>query len=51
MNDAILFINYINDHYQDIYNSFLAFCHNKNYKFDEDIFQDTIIKQFAQKND
>ena len=44
MNDAILFINYINDHYQDIYNSFLAFCNNKNYKFDADIFQDTILK-------
>ena len=44
MNDAILFINYINDHYQEIYNSFLAFCNNKNYKFDADIFQDTILK-------
>lgn len=44
MTDAIIFINYINDHYDEIYNSFLAFCNNKNYKFDEDIFQDTIIK-------
>ncbi len=44
MNDATLFINYINDHYQEIYNSFLAFCNNKNYKFDADIFQDTILK-------
>ena len=44
MNDATLFINYINNHYQDIYNSFLAFCNNKNYKFDADIFQDTILK-------
>lgn len=44
MNDATLFINYINGHYQEIYNSFLAFCNNKNYKFDADIFQDTILK-------
>lgn len=44
MEDAIRFINYINDHYQEIYNSFLAFCNNKNYKFDDDIFQDTILK-------
>lgn len=44
MNDATLFINYINDHYQEIYYSFLAFCNNKNYKFDADIFQDTILK-------
>ncbi len=44
MNDAKLFINYINDNYQELYNSFLAFCNNKNYKFDADIFQDTIIK-------
>lgn len=44
MEDAIRFINYINDHYKEIYNSFLAFCNNKNYKFDDDIFQDTILK-------
>jgi RNA polymerase sigma factor (sigma-70 family) len=44
MNDAKLFINYINDHYNELYNSFLAFCNDKNYKFDADIFQDTIIK-------
>lgn len=44
MNDAKLFINYINDNYQELYNSFLAFCNNKSYKFDPDIFQDTIIK-------
>ena len=44
MEDAIRFINYINDHYKEIYNSFLAFCNNKNYKFDADIFQDTILK-------
>lgn len=44
MEDKLIFINYINDHYDEIYNSFLAFCNNKNYKFDPDIFQDTIIK-------
>lgn len=44
MEDNVRFINYINDHYEEIYNSFLAFCNNKNYKFDADIFQDTILK-------
>lgn len=44
MTDAIKFINYINDNYKEIYNSLLAFCNNKSYKFDADIFQDTIIK-------
>ena len=44
MNDALKFINYINDNYKELYNSFQAFCNNKNYKFDPDIFQDTILK-------
>lgn len=47
MNDAKLFINYINDHYNELYNSFLAFCNDKNYKFDADIFQDTILKCYS----
>ena len=44
MNDAKRFINYINDHYQELYNRFQAFCNDKNYTFDPDIFQDTILK-------
>lgn len=44
MNDAKRFINYINDHYQELYNRFQAFCNDKNYEFDEDIFQDTVLK-------
>ena len=44
MEDELIFINYINNHYQELYNRFQAFCNNKNYKFDEDIFQDTILK-------
>lgn len=44
MDSALIFINYINNHYQELYNRFQAFCNNKNYKFDEDIFQDTIVK-------
>lgn len=44
MNDATLFINYINKHYQELYNRFQAFCNDKNYKFSPDIFQDTILK-------
>ena len=44
MNDAKRFINYINGHYQELYNRFQAFCNDKNYTFDPDIFQDTILK-------
>lgn len=44
MDESLIFINYINNHYQELYNRFQAFCNNKNYKFDEDIFQDTILK-------
>lgn len=44
MNDAKRFINYINDHYQELYNRFQAFCNDKSYLFDPDIYQDTILK-------
>lgn len=44
MDNELIFINYINDHYQELYNRFKAFCLDKNYEFDEDIFQDTILK-------
>ena len=44
MDKELIFINYINNHYQELYNRFKAFCLDKNYEFDEDIFQDTILK-------
>lgn len=44
MDKELVFINYINDHYEELYNRFQAFCNDKNYQFDEDIFQDTVLK-------
>lgn len=46
MEDKLIFINYINDNYKELYNRFQAFCNDKNYQFSPDIFQDTIIKSF-----
>lgn len=43
MEDAIRFINYINDHYQELKSKYRKFCKEKDYKFDEDIFSDTIL--------
>lgn len=44
MDKALIFINYINNHYEELYGRFKAFCLDKKYEFDEDIFQDTILK-------
>lgn len=44
MDKALIFINYINSHYEELYGRFKAFCLDKKYEFDEDIFQDTILK-------
>ena len=44
MDKELIFINYINDHYEELFGRFQAFCLDKKYKFDEDIFQDTILK-------
>ena len=44
MEDKLIYINYINDHYQELYNRFQAFCNDKHYTFSPDIFQDTILK-------
>ena len=41
------YINYINDHYDELKKRFRAFCYDKQYKFDADIFQDTIIKCYS----
>ena len=47
MNDAAKFIKYINDNYDELFNRFQAFCNDKRYNFDEDIFQDTIVKCYT----
>ena len=44
MDKGLIFINYINDHYEELYKRFQAFCYDKKYEFDEDIFQDTVLK-------
>lgn len=44
MGNELIFINYINSHYEELYGRFKAFCLDKKYDFSEDIFQDTIIK-------
>ena len=44
MTDQDLFINYINQHYDELKAKYKAFCGLNNYQWDWDIFQDTIIK-------
>lgn len=42
------FINYIGEHHTDLWKRFRAFCHDKKYHWDEDIFEDTILKCYDQ---
>lgn len=44
MEDAIKFINTVNDNYETIKKELQSYCDSVGEKFDEDIFQDTIIK-------
>ena len=44
MNDAKLFINTINDNYEEIKQELANYCDSVSKTFDEDIFQDTILK-------
>lgn len=44
MGNELIFINYINNNYEELYGRFKAFCLDKKYDFSEDIFQDTILK-------
>lgn len=43
MTDAETFINYIADNYTDLYKKYRQFCKEKDYQWDEDIFEDTIL--------
>lgn len=44
--DNRLFITYISDHYNQLYYKYRQFCKEKDYQWDEDIFQDTILNCF-----
>lgn len=39
-----IFIKYINDHYNELQCKYRTFCHQNGYRWDWDIFQDTILK-------
>ena len=41
--DNRLFITYINNHYNQLFYKYRQFCKEKDYGWDEDIFQDTIL--------
>ena len=45
--DNRLFINYISDHYNQLYYKYRQFCKEKDYQWDEDIFQDTILNCYS----
>lgn len=44
MKDEQLFINYIDNHYQELKNKYFKFCQEKQYDWDEDVYSDTILK-------
>lgn len=45
--DNRLFINYISDHYNQLYYKYRQFCKEKYYEWSEDIFQDTIVNCYS----
>ena len=47
MEDAIKFINTVNDNYETIKKELQSYCDSVGERFDEDIFQDTIIKCYT----
>lgn len=47
MEDAVKFINTVNDNYSTIKKELQSYCDSVGEKFDEDIFQDTIIKCYT----
>lgn len=47
MEDAVKFINTINDHYETVKKELQSYCDSVGEKFDEDIFQDTILKCYT----
>lgn len=47
MEDAVKFINTVNDNYETIKKELQSYCDSVGEKFDEDIFQDTILKCYT----
>jgi len=47
MEDAVKFINTVNDNYETIKKELQSYCDSVGQSFDEDIFQDTIIKCYT----
>ncbi len=47
MEDATKFINTINDHYETVKKELQSYCDSVGERFDEDIFQDTILKCYT----
>lgn len=47
MEDAVKFINTVNDNYETIKKELQSYCDSVGQTFDEDIFQDTIIKCYT----
>lgn len=47
MEDKTRFINYINDHYNQLKFKYRRFCTEKQYDWDEDIFSDTILSCYT----
>ena len=44
MTDHRLYLNYINDHYNELKFKYYNFCKLQHYDWDEDVFSDTILK-------
>lgn len=44
MQDKDLFIQHINDHYNELKNKYWRFCKENDYDWDEDVFSDTILR-------
>ena len=44
MEDKLKFINHINSKYDELKAKYKAFCREKDYKWDEDVYSDTILK-------
>lgn len=47
MEDCNKFINYISEHHNELKHRYRAFCKDKGYDWDEDIFQDTILNCYT----
>lgn len=44
MEDATIFLNYINDHYNQVVNTLKILCNQRHQRFDEDAFHESILR-------